>query len=80
MENRHPASGPEKINIDAGQQGKGHGKSAAALAVRLRKSAGGGKRIRLATEQENSKAQRLYVSLGFALLDELDGDDLVFGL
>lgn len=38
------------------------------------------KKIKLATEQCNLKAQSLYRSLGFAQLPELDGDNLVFGL
>ena len=36
--------------------------------------------IRLSTEADNEKAQRLYHSLGFRLLEEKDGDDLVFEL
>lgn len=66
--------------IDIQQQGKGYGKSAAALAIRLLKSANAQKKIKLSTEEGNGKAQKLYLSLGFSLLDELDGDDLVFGL
>ena len=66
--------------IDRDHQGKGYGKSAARLAIRLLKAADPAKPIKLATEQSNEKAQRLYASLGFRQLAELDGDDLVFGL
>lgn len=66
--------------IDQGQQGKGYGRDAAKLAVRLLKAADPVMAIKLSTEKENQKAQKLYRSLGFALLDEMDGDDLVFGL
>lgn len=62
------------------QQGKGYGRKAAELAVYILKSANPEKKIKLATEQCNLKAQSLYHSLGFAQLPELDGDDLVFGL
>ena len=61
-------------------QGKGYGKSAAEAAVRLLKAANPDKPIKLATEKDNRKAQFLYQSLGFCLLPELDGDDIVFGL
>lgn len=66
--------------IDAEQQGKGYGKAAAQLAIDILKAADPQKQIKLATEESNKKAQSLYVSLGFKKLDELDGDDLVFGL
>ena len=66
--------------IDKGQQGKGYGKAAAELAIRLLKAADPEKPIKLATEKDNECAQRLYASLGFQLLPELDGEDLVFGL
>ena len=36
--------------------------------------------IRLSTEESNTKAQRLYQSLGFTKSDVLDGDDVVFVL
>ena len=36
--------------------------------------------IKLATEASNVKAHALYKSLGFEKLDEMDGDDFVFGL
>ncbi len=66
--------------IDKDHQGKGYGRSAAQVAVRILKSANPQKPIKLSTERNNEKAQRLYRSLGFQLLPELDGDDLVFGL
>lgn len=66
--------------IDKKYQGKGYGKHAALLAVSILKAADPDKPIKLSTEKDNEKAQRLYSSLGFILLPELDGDDLVFGL
>ncbi len=66
--------------IDAEQQGKGYGKAAAQLAIDILKAVDPQKQIKLATEECNKKAQSLYISLGFKKLDELDGDDLVFGL
>lgn len=66
--------------IDRRQQGKGYGKAAAQLAIHILKAAGSGKKIKLSTECDNTRAQALYQSLGFEKLDELDGDDLVFGL
>jgi len=65
--------------IDASHQGKGYGRHAALVAVRLLKSASG-KAIKLATEEDNGAAQHLYESLGFKLLPERDGDDLVYSL
>lgn len=64
--------------IDKKHQGKGYGRSAAKLAISILKAANPAKPIRLSTEQNNEKAQRLYRSLGFRLLPALDGDDLVF--
>ncbi len=66
--------------IDRRYQGKGYGKKAAELAVRILKTASADTMIRLAAEKCNTKAHRLYRSLGFELLPERDGDDLVFGL
>lgn len=66
--------------IDQRQQGKGYGKNAAKLAVKLLKAVDPAMPIKLSAEKENRKAHSLYRSLGFALLDEMDGDDLVFGL
>lgn len=66
--------------VDKGHQGKGYGRRAARLAIRLLKAADAAKPIKLATERDNQRAQSLYASLGFQLLPERDGDDLVFGL
>lgn len=66
--------------IDVRQQGKGYGRKAAGLAVRLLKTANPNQPIRLAAEMDNVRAHRLYYSLGFSLLPEPDGDDLVFEL
>lgn len=66
--------------IDKNHQGKGYGRSAAQMAVRILKAANPTMPIKLSTEKNNEKAQHMYISLGFRLLSELDGDDLVFGL
>ena len=66
--------------IDKKHQNKGYGKQAAELAVSILKAANPRKQIKLATESTNSKAQGLYLALGFEKLPEMDGDDLVFGL
>ena len=66
--------------VDKAHQGKGYGRRAARLAIRLLKAADAAKPIKLATERDNQRAQSLYASLGFHLLPERDGDDLVFGL
>ena len=66
--------------IDKDHQRMGYGKQAARMAIRILKAANPNIPIKLATEQSNSAAQRLYLSLGFEKLAELDGDDLVFGL
>ncbi len=66
--------------IDKDHQGKGYGKSSAALAVEILKRIDSNMLIKLSTEQSNIKAQRLYASLGFVKSDELDGDDLVYVL
>lgn len=66
--------------VDRKQQGKGYGRKAAELAIKILKAANKDKMVKLATEQCNMKAQNLYFSLGFVQLPELDGDDLVFGL
>lgn len=64
--------------IDESEQGAGLGRAAAALAVRILRTAFSSRPIRLSSEAGNEKAHRLYRSLGFCLLDERDGDDLVF--
>lgn len=66
--------------IDQRHQGKGYGKQAAQLAAAILKAARPDQCIKLAAEARNSNAQRLYTSLGFVKLSEMDGDDLVFGL
>lgn len=66
--------------LDKDSQGKGCGRAAALLAVKLLKAADPNMPIKLSTEQKNVKAQRLYQSIGFRRSDEMDGDDLVFVL
>ena len=66
--------------IDKDHQGKGYGRSSASLAISILKTVAPDMPIKLATEQSNVKAQRLYASLGFRKADELDGDDLVYVL
>ena len=66
--------------IDKKHQRKGYGRKAAAVAIRILKTANPEKPIKLSTEECNEKAQSLYLSLGFHKLPELDGDDIVFGL
>ena len=64
--------------LDAQHQGKGFGKTAARLAVQILKAAVPEQPIKLSAEKDNTKAHRLYRSIGFAVSHELDGDDLVF--
>lgn len=66
--------------LDRQYQGQGFDKKAARLAVRILKAADPGTPIKLSVEASNEKAQTLYKSIGFTKLDEMDGDDLVFGL
>lgn len=66
--------------LDKNWQGRGYGKKAAELAVRILKAADPAMPIKLSTEQANEKAQQLYAGIGFRKLEELDGDDLVFCL
>ena len=66
--------------IDVDHQGKGYGKQSALLAIQILRAANPTKAIKLAAEADNTKAQGLYLSLGFEKLPEMDGDDLVFGL
>jgi diamine N-acetyltransferase len=66
--------------IDLKYQGKGYGKSAAELAIKILKKAAPYKSIKLATEKNNTKAHKLYSSLGFSKSSEMDGEDLVFVL
>ena len=64
--------------LDADWQGLGYGKVAAQLAVQILKSAEPKQPVKLSTENNNTRAHHLYRSIGFALSDEMDGDDLVF--
>lgn len=66
--------------IDKNHQNKGYGKHSAKLAISILKSANSRKKIKLATEVSNTNAHALYISLGFEKLNEMDGNDLVFGL
>lgn len=66
--------------LDKDSQGRGYGRAAALLAVKILKTAAPDVPIKLSTEQENVKAQALYQSIGFRRSDEMDGDDLVFVL
>lgn len=66
--------------VDMNHQGKGYGKDAANAAIRILRAADPDKTIKLAAEEYNHKAHDLYYRLGFSLLSEKDGDDLVFGL
>ena len=66
--------------IDKDHQGIGYGKSAASTAVRILKAADPSKQVKLSAEKENTRAHKLYVSLGLKKLPELDGDDIVFGI
>ncbi len=59
-------------------QGRGLGKAAAKLAMRLLCAARPDLPIMLSAEVSNIKAHNLYLELGFKLSDKLDGDDLVF--
>ena len=66
--------------LDRNEQGKGYGRAAAELAISVLKKAFPGQMLKGAVEAGNAHAQRLYKSLGLCQLDELDGDDLVFGM
>lgn len=66
--------------LDRRFQGLGYGKEAACLAVAILKAMDPQMPIKLSTEVDNIKAQRLYTSIGFVKSEELDGDDLVFVL
>ena len=66
--------------IDKDSQGLGYGRAAAELAVKILKAVNPDIPIKLSTEVYNSKAQRLYESIGFVKSDEMDGDDFVFVL
>ncbi len=66
--------------LDRDSQGQGYGRAAAELAVRILKTAAPDVPIKLSTEWDNEKAQRLYQSVGFLKTEEMDGDDYVFRL
>ncbi|MBR4435780.1 MAG: GNAT family N-acetyltransferase [Clostridia bacterium] len=66
--------------IDKAFQGRGYGRQAAMLAIRILRSVEPDTPIKLSAEADNQSAHRLYLSLGFRLSDEKDGDDLVFVL
>ena len=66
--------------LDRDFQGLGYGKEAAKLAVSILKAVDPKTPIKLSTEVDNTRAQRLYSSIGFVKSEELDGDDLVFVL
>ena len=51
--------------LDKDHQGKGWGKVAAELAVQILRTVDPGMPIKLSTEQDNLKAQRLYQAIGF---------------
>lgn len=59
-------------------QGNGYGVKAARLALNLLSEAAAEYPVKLSTEQENKKAQKLYTKLGFKQSEEKDGDDLIF--
>ncbi len=59
-------------------QGKGYGREAAKLAVRVLKNAAPECEIMLSVEQNNRKAQKLYTDIGFVNTGDYDGDDLIF--
>ena len=68
------------IYIDAREQGHGYGKAAAALATKVLKTAFPEEILKLSVVESNARARALYRSLGFRLLEELDINDLVYGL
>lgn len=75
---KHPPRTNWSYFIIPCRQGKGYGTLAAKLAMGLLLKVAPEYPIELTTEQENEKAQRLYMRLGFKKTDELDGDDFVF--
>ena len=64
--------------LDRDFQGQGYGKTAARLAVKILKTAMPELPVKLSAEKDNTKAHRLYESVGFLRTGETDGDDLVF--
>ena len=64
--------------IDKRYQHQGYGPSTIKLAIKLFNIMNSDLEIKIAVEESNIKAQKLYETLGFIKTDELDGDDLVF--
>ena len=64
--------------ISAKEQGKGYGKRAAAIAIRILTTALPMMPIKLSVDRNNIKAHKLYESLGFIKTDENDGDEVVY--
>lgn len=64
--------------IDKKYQNRGLGRAAAYCAVKTLENLDNKMPIFLTTEQDNTAAQKLYLSLGFKKAGFLDGDDLVF--
>ena len=59
-------------------QGMGYGKESVILATRILRSAFPALKIKVAVEQANIRAQRLYESLGLSFTGEMDGSDFVY--
>ena len=66
--------------IDKNHQGKGYGKAVVAHAIRIFCQAKAHCDIKVAVEAANARAQHLYETMGLTRLEEMDGDDLVYGL
>ena len=66
--------------LDERYQGLGYGLDTVRTAVKMIKATDQKRAIKLALEVANVRAHRLYEKIGFRLLDEKDGDDLVLGL
>ena len=64
--------------IDKSYQHKGYGTSTIRLAIELFKIMDSNLDVKIAVEESNKKAQKMYEKLGFVKTNELDGDDLVF--
>ena len=64
--------------IDSRYQHRGYGTAAARLALRMLHTVCPDLPVKLAVEEDNRRAQSLYISLGFVPLDEKDGSDLVY--
>ena len=64
--------------IDRKYQHKGYGTSTIKLSVEIFSIINKEIPIKIAVEEKNEKAQKLYETLGFIKTDELDGSDLVY--